>query len=309
MSGSVRAYSNAKNLQKEAVVVSTSLSGLSYWEQMVYRIFGRPTDVYEISLAELNKGVAYFDWAVGRAGSGVVEVNNDGVTAYGGSYGVRLKSSFAEDCKELVVDEDGVSAESASFSGKTKFYDDVTVRGDIEMTGTIKSGLIDQSNEAYNTNTLIESRFYPGGFNGGCIYVGFECDSVGRKNLAVIEMRYDNNTTFKISYNGILTVSDLDQNNVFASGRMVNIGDSDTFNGSTQILPAIAPLVTDELPGTSTYFVPNCHLKNVKSLSSTAEITYNDKTYTLNMDKAIELGLFVESTAAATTSEESTETA
>lgn len=309
MSGSIRAYSNAKNPQKEAVAVLTSLSGLSYWEQMVYSIFGLPTDAYAVSLTELSGGDVYFDWAVGRTDAGAVEVGEHGVEIYGSGGHVRLNSSFAEDCKSLIVDDDGVYAEDATFSGKTKFYDDVTVRGDIEMTGAIKLGLIDQPNEAYNTNTLIESRFYPGGFNGGCIYVGFEYDSYGRKNLAVIEMRYDNNTTFKISYNGILTVSDLDQNNVFASGRMVNIGDSDTFNGSAQILPAIAPLVTDELPGTSTYFVPNCHLKNVKSLSSTAEITYNDKTYTLNMDKAIELGLFVESTAAATTSEESTETA
>lgn len=171
----------------------------------------------------------------------------------------------------------------------------------VSVNGKILSKLLQLDTKIYGANSFYTTTF---GESTSSKYV-----AIGGEQDYSICIYDDSTKNFYITYGGLIKRCNSDYNAVFASGRMVNIGDSATFNESTQILPAIAPLVTDELSGTSTYFVPNCHLKNVKSLSSTAEITYNDKTYTLNMDKAIELGLFVESASVATTSEESTETA
>ena len=157
----------------------------------------------------------------------------------------------------------------------------------------------------YNDNSLRSTTF---GNSTSSKYVRIGADD--DNGCIILYDGYDKK--FSIANDGLISRTGSNNNTVFASTRMVEIGDTKLFDGWA-LFPAIAPLITSEyeskIKGTSEYYVPNCHLKNVKSLSSTAEITYNDKTYTLNMDKAIELGLFVESAAAAATSEEGTETA
>lgn len=175
----------------------------------------------------------------------------------------------------------------------------------IRIDGYILGHIRQLDSSGYSNNALRPTEFKE--------YNSNEYVFIGHDNShPSIQMRNGSATKFTISSEGILNKYGQSTNYVFASGRMLSVGDSKQYNG-VLIFPAIAPLITSEyeskLTGTSECYVPNCYLKNVKSLSSTAEITYNDKTYTLNMDKAIELGLFVESTAAAATSEESIETA
>ena len=174
------------------------------------------------------------------------------------------------------------------------------------VNGMIEGKLCQTSSTGYNRNVFLPTEFKVSNSNEYA-FIGND-----KYDHPCIQMCDGSETKFDISNTGIITKRGQCNNYVFASGRMLSVGDINQYTGSL-IFPAIAPLVTSEYESKITkateYYVPNCYLKNVKNLSSTAEITYNDKTYTLNMDKAIELGLFVESTAAAATSEEGTETA
>lgn len=106
--------------------------------------------------------------------------------------------------------------------------------------------------------------------------------------------------TLELTSYGTIKAANKNIDYVFASGGFKHIGDyGDSGYG------LIAPLGNTEKDELLTdCFIPNVYIRNVRSLSHEAQITYNNKTYTLNMDKAIELGLFVEASTASVASEE-----
>lgn len=269
-------------------------TGVGYEEALIYESLNRPDlapQVFYVS-SLFEDGNYYGQFCLSDPHYGTSITN---MSSYEGLQLIGVPHSGDSDSGILLQ-----SSQDWDSSTKVRISD----RG-VSIYGNVLSPIMQLDSKRYYNNSLRSTTF---GNSTSSKYV-----RVGINDDDYCIILYDgSNQKFGITNDGLIKRLDSNNNTVFASSRMVEIGDNKLSNNYV-LFPAIAPLITSEyeskIKDTSEYYVPNCHLKNVKSLSSTAEITYNDKTYTLNMDKAIELGLFVESTAAAATSEEGTETA
>lgn len=270
-------------------------TGIGYEEALIYYAFGRTDFVPQVfcvnSLIEDGDSYGQFCFRDPHYGTSI-----DTTSSYEGLQLIGTPHSGDSDSGILLRGSENEGTAVLRISDRSIYF----------MNGMIEGKLCQASSTGYNRNVFLPTEFKVSS-SDEYAFIGDD-----KYDHPCIQMRDGSTTNFNISNTGIITKYGQGNNYVFASGRMLSVGDIKQYTGSL-IFPAIAPLITSEyeskIKGTSEYYVPNCHLKNVKSLSSTAEITYNDKTYTLNMDKAIELGLFAESTTAAATSEEGTETA
>lgn len=162
------------------------------------------------------------------------------------------------------------------------------------------------SNNAVNESVKIVSS--TGENWASCVCLGNKLLKLGYVDSDGVWYKFkdsNNNTTiiptWEFTSFGTIKAGSKSSDYVFASGDFKHIGD----NGDNSNYGLIAPLSNTEHDSVATNcFVPNVYIRNVRSLSPEAQITYNNKTYTLNMNKAIELGLFVEASTASVVSEE-----
>ncbi len=293
---SIDTYTHKRSTTSDNITAAYLFAtGVGYEEALIYQSMSRPDlapQIFYVASAIEDEDV-YGQFCLSDPHYGT-SINN--ITSYEGLQLIGVPHSGDSDSGILLMGSKNEGTAVLRISDRSIYF----------MNGMIEGKLCQAKSSGYNRNVFLPTEFKVSSSNEYAFIGDDDYDH------PCIQMRNGSETKFNISNTGIITKYGQGQNYVFASGRMLSVGDIKQYPMSL-IFPAIAPLVTSEteskITAATEYYVPNCYLKNVKNLSSTAEITYNDKTYTLNMDKAIELGLFVESTAAATTSEEGTETA
>ena len=227
--------------------------------------------------------------------------------------GIRFLGPIAS---SIIQNPNSDHTEIVSASGSTvhlpNILDDTVISGGVGdyMTNWMYHGAIKLKSDKWGTYINL----YSGSYGSTYIRQDDKQDHEDDWNLQIRASHTDSSNPDDWYWLSPLKCEKCNSSWLFASGGMARIGSLNFKNeyesSCGTFYPTVAPLVNKAFVDrefnleSKKFAVPNAYLRSVKSLSPIAEIEYKGTIYTLNMDKAIELGLFVNASASSAVSEE-----